>query len=659
MVADRSRQGGLTEISSQSHGGPLRLDWFSLDKSVRVGEPIFKLPLNYFYVCEREVLEVAQALAVLGEYGSLRTLAEVAGTTTEAVDEALTTLTSVGLLEHGRFRHAVAERAALASIPAQRISSTYLGAAMALRAVGAPAVDVARRLVAGDYTDATWTSYLMQEAAPQALALNDRELVVRILRLALRGVADPAHRARILTRIAEMYAATDPELCSQNLHEAGALVATDELWLTRCQLFGEQMARRGEAAAALDRIATTASRIASPTPVQLIDLETERLLICGDYPWLRHASRSLVEEPDAADEIMDEAPHFGAAWSLVRILTNRQRDPRAVEVAKEALYSCAFTPHASRTALAALGTLIYADESDAVHSFTDKLIDEAEIGHAIVWRARFLAVRAEAALCDGQYADAALAAEHALEEMSPQAWGTRLAGPLASLMLGRVMTGEAMGTKSCLARHLPAATFKTRYGLRYIYARGHVNLVEGRPLAALADFRACGRLMATWGIDHEHVLPWRLAAAGARLALGDLEDAVDLIDERQSHLASEGQRVGAGGHRSAREHVFEILTGAVERRQLIEGVRLLSAKGQVAPTTAGTARYRIEDRFMCGLDKLTPAEQRVAMLAVKGTNNRMIARSLCLSISTVEQHLTRTYKKLGVAGRRELRAKLG
>jgi DNA-binding CsgD family transcriptional regulator len=49
----------------------------------------------------------------------------------------------------------------------------------------------------------------------------------------------------------------------------------------------------------------------------------------------------------------------------------------------------------------------------------------------------------------------------------------------------------------------------------------------------------------------------------------------------------------------------------------------------------------------------------VAILAATGSSNRTIARTLSVTISTVEQHLTRTYKKLGFNGRRELRAKLG
>jgi DNA-binding CsgD family transcriptional regulator len=54
------------------------------------------------------------------------------------------------------------------------------------------------------------------------------------------------------------------------------------------------------------------------------------------------------------------------------------------------------------------------------------------------------------------------------------------------------------------------------------------------------------------------------------------------------------------------------------------------------------------------LPQLSDAEQRVAMLAAYGHTNGQIARKLYITVSTVEQHLTRVYRKLGVASRAEL-----
>ncbi|MCZ1006302.1 helix-turn-helix transcriptional regulator [Streptomyces lydicus] len=51
---------------------------------------------------------------------------------------------------------------------------------------------------------------------------------------------------------------------------------------------------------------------------------------------------------------------------------------------------------------------------------------------------------------------------------------------------------------------------------------------------------------------------------------------------------------------------------------------------------------------------LSDAEGRVALLAARGFSNRDISQQLFITVSTVEQHLTRVYRKLGVSGRRGL-----
>ena len=48
---------------------------------------------------------------------------------------------------------------------------------------------------------------------------------------------------------------------------------------------------------------------------------------------------------------------------------------------------------------------------------------------------------------------------------------------------------------------------------------------------------------------------------------------------------------------------------------------------------------------------LTPAEVRVARIAVLGFGNRTIARTLHLSEKTVEFHLSNIYRKLNVTSR--------
>ena len=55
-----------------------------------------------------------------------------------------------------------------------------------------------------------------------------------------------------------------------------------------------------------------------------------------------------------------------------------------------------------------------------------------------------------------------------------------------------------------------------------------------------------------------------------------------------------------------------------------------------------------------GPGSLTPSERRVAKLAAEGRTNREIAQTLYVTPKTVEVHLSRAYRKLGVGSRREL-----
>ena len=69
----------------------------------------------------------------------------------------------------------------------------------------------------------------------------------------------------------------------------------------------------------------------------------------------------------------------------------------------------------------------------------------------------------------------------------------------------------------------------------------------------------------------------------------------------------------------------------------------LSRVGARRPTPAG---------------KLTPTEQRIAELAAEGLANKEIARTLVVTVHTVEVHLSHAYAKLGIRSRSQLAARL-
>ncbi|MEO6091111.1 MAG: helix-turn-helix transcriptional regulator, partial [Umezawaea sp.] len=85
---------------------------------------------------------------------------------------------------------------------------------------------------------------------------------------------------------------------------------------------------------------------------------------------------------------------------------------------------------------------------------------------------------------------------------------------------------------------------------------------------------------------------------------------------------------------------------------LVKPVQVLRQVRQVPRPVAARPVARPEPASSSSV--LSHAELRVVELAVDGHTNRQIAETLYITVSTVEQHLTRVYRKLGVAGRAAL-----
>jgi DNA-binding CsgD family transcriptional regulator len=99
--------------------------------------------------------------------------------------------------------------------------------------------------------------------------------------------------------------------------------------------------------------------------------------------------------------------------------------------------------------------------------------------------------------------------------------------------------------------------------------------------------------------------------------------------------------------------------------ELFDHAARLHRRAGAERAAAACARLRDRNLAECGLARLPliPAEHTVGLslrereiagLAIDGCSNREIADRLVLSVRTVETHLLRVYRKLGVRGRSEL-----
>jgi DNA-binding CsgD family transcriptional regulator len=122
--------------------------------------------------------------------------------------------------------------------------------------------------------------------------------------------------------------------------------------------------------------------------------------------------------------------------------------------------------------------------------------------------------------------------------------------------------------------------------------------------------------------------------------------------EHARSLLELGAALRRAGQRSA---AIELLRDAAELAQRC-GATALAARAREELHVAGAVgrRYAIS-----GAEALTPSELRIARMAADGTTNREIAEMLFVTTKTVENHLGRTYVKLGIRSRTKLTAALG
>jgi DNA-binding CsgD family transcriptional regulator len=158
---------------------------------------------------------------------------------------------------------------------------------------------------------------------------------------------------------------------------------------------------------------------------------------------------------------------------------------------------------------------------------------------------------------------------------------------------------------------------------------------------------------------------WALGIeARLRALLSDGDDAEELYLEAIGRLGRTSIRV-----QLARTHLLYGEWLRRERRRLDAREQLRTAheffRDSGLEGFAERARLELEatgerarKRAVETLDELTPQETQIARLAAQGETNRAIAARLFISASTVEYHLRKAFRKLGVKSRTQLSERL-
>jgi DNA-binding CsgD family transcriptional regulator len=221
-------------------------------------------------------------------------------------------------------------------------------------------------------------------------------------------------------------------------------------------------------------------------------------------------------------------------------------------------------------------------------------------------------------------------------------------------------------------------------------------MIERRFEEALADFLACGQALDLFAISNPAYVPWRSRAG---LALRQLDREAEARELAEDELAL-SERWGAphtvgislhalalirGGRVGLRllDQAVELLASSMARleharalvdlgaalrranrrsdarlhlRQAIDLAQRCGAQPLVDRANdelAATGAHR-RTALLRGVESLTASERRVAQMAAEDLSNKDIAQALFVTVKTVEVHLSRVYRKLGIASRRQL-----
>ncbi len=678
--------------------------------SLCAGTAYGKAVLAFLRRCEPELLRIAQCAAVLGEHASIRLMGHLSGLGVDAVADAVAALEESGVMSCCRLRAEAGASALEASLDGRRRTRLHREAAMWLHREGVPVRTVARHLLVAGGAEDSWAVPVLREAAEQALAVDEAKTAVEYLELAERVCTDARERAKIAASLMVLNWRADPQTAVQGFptlvgalregHVSGGQIipiARYLLWHGRVAEAREALAlavgHPGGAIGAAPRSGGAERAPARDDQETLDELRVTRLWTEVSFP----AQAMIVPgDPVVTDAAVPLAvkPRLYAITILASVLRHGT-DPdilaNAADGAEKILQGSRLTEEAVDQVIEALLALLYGDRLEKAAPWCDLLLEEATNRRLRCAPSRLSAVRAEIALRQGELAKAERYGRAALTLVPRECWGLGIGAPLGTLLFAVTAMGRHKEAAELIKQPVAEAMFQSRFGLHYLHARGTYYLATQQLRAALDDFLACGALMEQWGLDTPALVPWRTEAARALLGLGRPEHArelvvkqLDLAGGRPSRAAGMSLRLlAATGDPRQRSEILheavEVLQASGDRLEL---ARALADLGDAHQALGESTRARImlcRARHIakkCGVVNvchaasggsvspdevsgnagLSDAERRVAGLAAMGHTNREIARRLCVTVSTVEQHLTRVYRKLHVTRRADLPA---
>ena len=644
---------------------------------------------------------LAAALSIVGDGGSLGDAAGVAGLEESRAAQTARLLARAEILRDEdpvRFSHPVVRRAIYADLSTSQREAGHAAAAALLRNAGAPVERVAAHVVAARPLEHAWFVDTLRAAARVAMDRSAPDAAVPYLRRALGEPPAAGVRWQVLRELgAAESVAGDPaavEHLRQALRTAGDAPRRSEVALELARAL-TALYRSEEACDVLDR--ALGELDASQAGLRS-RLEAEFIAAAFVEGSTIERGGRLLAERAAELPPGDPGRSMRAQLAQIMVLTGQPFD-QASAMARAAVADAGEDDLWStweNGGWVLVATECFEEAGELVErclhaTSVRRIARRAASSHAL---AGLLATRV-GALDDAE--------SHLRTSMAVLPEGLSDGGRL--LVIGwladaLVLRGELEAAEELFGR-APEEPWPLHIGSGFaLAARGRLCCALGRNEEALTAFDDLARRELPWALVGPAVHHWRADAAGALLLVGRREEARRVITEDlQRARTCGGPRAigvdlrvaglvegGAAGIALLREAVdlLEESPAVLERaRALVElgaalrrdnqrlaarehleaGVRLAQqcrarpvaqrAYDELLASGLRLGRAALDDR-----DALTPSELRTARLAAEGMTNREIAQSLYLSPKTVEMHLGRAYRKLGIASRTELDAAL-
>ena len=650
---------------------------------------------------------VAEAIAVFGDNATVRRIARLTDLDSKAVVTAADELAAKQVVAPGippSFLQPMVGTAIGASLAPFERAHAHLGAARILSEQRAGADLVAAHLLDAPPDDDPAAVAVLREAAVSALQKGEPDRAVRLLERALIEHPEQAVMVELLAALANAEAEAGRPDAIERLGEAWRISEHPERRAELALAHGHALCGQGRFRAAAEALSDGLAELDGEGELA-VDLNAAYVAAAALVPELR--SDALAARGQLmADRAGGLRPLARAALAHTCVLDALQGASceRLAELAElswgdGALLESHESAPLSLPLLAA--GLMVADELEWATEICDAALDPRRDDELPPDRELVACAQAWILYEQGRLNEAEAVANSALDGLATRA-DLHVRSALAVLARCHIEGGRLEQAATVLGEIERHGTGDPVSRALVLEIRAHLRLAEHRPAEALRDAMQAGRTLGEQFPDaNPGAIPWRSRAALAHLALGQAEEARELVEQELElarrigvtrivvrdlrilglALGGEGgdieklaEAVALGASQPSRfDYVRALidygaaLRRANRRRDAREplrlgldlshrgGAELLESRARAELIAAGGRPRR---PLVWGINSLTASQRRVAELAAAGLTTRQIAGSLFVTPKTVEFHLRQAYQKLEVGSREELARRL-